>query len=270
MIDAPVPSFPVATRPRFTDVAMPSVLNGVSFDRHIFETVSCKGGVFKDLQFKYVIFEDCYFRDCKFDNCNFTGAVFRNSNLRGSSFEGCDFSYCRFSNTVVHESIIQRNMPGYENVALELARALRVNYAQVGDSKGVNAAILAELQATKTHLYNAAFSRQSYYRRKYRGVARAQSVANYAWFKITDFVWGHGESLPKLLRLLMLVYLVVVVWGAVQGRPFRGVFSDAFTLLWGTYKGVDFTPFFFGAVTAIRLLLTGLFVTVLVRRFSKR
>ncbi|MGA2442446.1 MAG: pentapeptide repeat-containing protein, partial [Tepidisphaeraceae bacterium] len=245
MIDEPVPiqnaqSFRVATRTRFMDVVMPQVLNGISFDRHIFETVSCKGGVFKGLQFKYVIFEDCYFRDCKFEKCNFTGAVFRNSNLRGSTFDGCDFSYCRFSNTVLHESIIQRNMPGYENVALELARALRVNYAQLGDSEGVNAAILAELQATKTHLYKAAFARESYYRAKYCGTARARSVAKYAWFMIMDLVWGHGESLFKLLRLLILIYISVVFWGLVKGRPFGGIFGEGFSLLWGTYKGVDF------------------------------
>ncbi len=262
--------FPVVKRERLTDVELPQALDGNCFDRQIFKTVSCKKGTFKGVQFKYVIFEDCYFRDCIFEKCHFTGATFRNSNLRGSSFDGCDFSYCRFSHTLVHESLIKRNMPGYENVALELARALRVNYSQLGDSSGVNLAIIEELRATRIHLWKAAFARESYYRDKHRGIERTRMAVKYVWFMIIDFIWGHGESLAKLVRLVVLVYLLVVVWGFVIGRPWTIVFGEAFSALWGTYKGTYFTELFLGFVTLIRLILTGLFVAVLVRRFSKR
>src|SRR5258708_4344786 len=94
------------------------------FSLAIFKRVAAKEKTFTGNDFKYCVFEDCYFRKCKFVDCDFTGAQFRSTNLRGSSFEGCRFDYCRFNLSIVPLEVLERNMPGYENVALDLARSL--------------------------------------------------------------------------------------------------------------------------------------------------
>ncbi|HEY4249230.1 MAG TPA: pentapeptide repeat-containing protein [Lacunisphaera sp.] len=236
-------------------------------ERTRFRVVSAKGVHFQGVSFKYCLFEDCYFRDCRFEDCDFTGASFRNSNLRGSTFDGSRFDYCRFAHTLVPQVVLERHMPGYENVALELARALRVNYAQTGDSVGVNKAISAELDATRIHLHKAAWSKESYYRSKHHGWGRLAKIAEYCWFRLLDGIWGHGESLPKLLRTGLVCY-VAVAWRLY--RPEIGVIGavrDSFLLFWGS----TFSRPLLGAVAvALRTLLLGLFVTVLVRRLSRR
>lgn len=232
-----------------------------------FRVVTAKGVHFQAVSFKYCLFEDCYFRDCRFENCDFTGASFRNSNLRGCTFDGCRFDYCRFAHTLVPQVILERHMPGYENVALEFARALRVNYAQTGDSVGVNKAISAELDATRIHLHKAAWSKESYYRNKHHGLNRLAKIVQYYWFLLLDFVWGHGESLPKLLRTGAVCYALVAY---VLYSPTFGVIRavrDSFLLFWGSASSL---PLLGAGAVALRTVLLGLFVTVLVRRLSRR
>ncbi|HWA08342.1 MAG TPA: pentapeptide repeat-containing protein [Opitutaceae bacterium] len=242
----------------------------VSYDRMRFRFTTAKKVHFRAVSFKYCVFEDCYFRDCRFEDCDFTGATFRNSVLRGSMFDGSRFDYCRFAHSLVPVVILERHMPGYENVALELARALRVNYAQVGDSDGVNRAISAELSATRTHLEKVAWSNEGYYRNKHRGFERAIKVLEYYWFYVLDFVWGHGESLPKLLRTLILAYMVLVVFLYRSSGGFFPAIQDAFLLIWSNYGGAPQIPMAAAVTLALRTLLLGLFVAVLVRRLSRR
>lgn len=245
-------------------------INKVDYNRTRFRLVSGKGVRFQAVSFKYCLFEDCYFRDCRFEDCDFTGASFRNSNLRGSTFDGSHFNYCRFAHTLVPHAILERHMPGYENVALELARALRVNYAQTGDPAGVNLAISAELDATRIHLYKAAWSRESYYRNKHRGWNRVGKIMQYYWFRCLDLIWGHGESLPKLLRTVAVCYAVAVL---ILYRSEFGLFHairDGFLLFWGSYDVTVAGPVLGAGAVATRTVLLGLFVTVLVRRLSRR
>ena len=275
MTSSPVPSVESAvyrsdTRPQLNGVELAAQADSVTFDRYDLRRVSCKGGRFHKISFKYVIFEDCYFRDCEFDHCDFTGAFFRNSTLRGSRFNGCTFNYCRLSHTVIPENIIQRNMPGWENVALEFARALRVNYAQLGDPKGVNAAITAEIRANMTHLYKAAFSRESYYRDKHRGFDRVGMFFSYVWFRILNCVWGHGESVLKITGMVALLYVFLILFSLCYGHSFAAALADAHSIVWGTYRDGFVTPAVVAFATAIRYILLGLFITVLIRRFSRR
>lgn len=254
----------------FIVAADQSPVSKVNYERTRFRVVAAKGIHFQAVSFKYCLFEDCYFRDCHFENCDFTGATFRNCNLRGSTFDGSRFDYCRFAHTLVPHVILERHMPGYENVALELARALRVNYAQTGDSVGVNKAISAELDATRIHLRKAVWSKESYYRSKYCGLGRVGKIPQHYWFHLLDMVWGHGESLPKLLRTF------VVLYAAVTYALYRSEFGvlratrDAFLILWGSYDGSVHRPLLTACAVAARTVLLGLFITVLVRRLSRR
>jgi hypothetical protein len=225
---------------------------------------------FRAVSFKYCIFDDCYFRDCRFEDCDFTGSVFRNTILRGSTFDGSRFDYCRFAHTFIPLTILERHMPGYENVALELARALRVNYAQIGDSVGVNRAISAELAATRIHLEKVVWSNESYYRNKHRGWNRVVKALELYTFKSLDFIWGNGESLPKLIRTTAITYAVFVVGLARSGVGFAPALRDTFVLAWGSYGNAAQIPILAASAAASRTLLFGLFIALLVRRLSRR
>lgn len=240
---------------------------GHDFKKTRFRFVAAKQTHFRQVSFMFCVFEDCYFRDCRFEDCDFTGAVFRNSTLRGSTFDGSKFSYCRFSHTLVGHAILARNMPGLENVALELARSLRVNFAQLGDSVGVNMAVSAELDATRVHLYKAAWSSEAYYRKKHLGWGRVLAIVEYAWFRVQDMIWGHGESLWKLGRFLVCGYAVLVVALSCRGAQEGSAFREAWMMLWGVGGGSLLVA---SVAVAFRTVALGLFVTVLVRRFSRR
>lgn len=261
---------PEITEHEFNATENQAPITQANYDRTRFRFTAARKNHFRAVSFKYCVFEDCYFRDCRFEDCDFTGAVFRNSVLRGSTFDGSRFDYCRFAHSLVPVSILERHMPGYENVALELARSLRVNYAQVGDSEGVNRAISAELRATRTHLEKVAWSNESYYRNKHRGFERAVKVLEYYWFFVLDFVWGHGESLPKLLRTIALAYGILVIFLYRSSGGFLSAARDAFLLAWGNYAAAAQIPMAAAIILALRTLVLGLFVTVLVRRLSRR
>ena len=245
-------------------------LKDVKFDRHIFERVCAKGIIFTKVSFTFAIFDNCYFRDCKFIDCNFTGAKFNDTNLRASIFDGSKFDYCRFSKTSVPVTIIDKHMPGYENVASELARSLRVNYSQLGNVTGVNKAIKAELDATKTHLWKAAWSKESYYRHKYKGLARAKQILEYFWFKLLDFLWGNGESPLKLLRTIffLIAFVAFCLWYVDQ--PLKTVLLSPFSLFLGTSQNYDFPEMVKTIATLARYILLGMFVSILVKRLSRR
>ncbi len=244
-------------------------LSGLNYERARFRLTSARKVHFRRVSFKYCIFEDCYLRDCRFEDCDFTGATFRNSILRGSTFDGCRFEYCRFAHSIVPLTILERHMPGYENQALELARALRVNYSQVGDSNGVNKAVSAELAATLTHLQKAAWSSESHYRNKYRGLERAGKAVEYAWFRLLDFIWGNGESLPKLVRTLAIAFLLLVGWLSIIAAT-RGSISRLVPHRLGAYPSGSSLQGAVATVVAVRTVLLGLFIAVLVRRLSRR
>jgi uncharacterized protein YjbI with pentapeptide repeats len=193
-----------SNRTRLEDKEVATDLSGSDLGMHLLLRVSAKERTFNRVSFRYTIFDNCYLRKCRFQDCDFTGAQFVGSNLRESSFDGSRFDYCRFSSSIVPHTVLQRHLPGFENVARELARSLRVNYGQLGDATGVNLAIAAELRATKAHLQKAAWSAESYYRRKYRGLARLRVIAENASFHLQDWVWGNGESVLKVFRSIVL------------------------------------------------------------------
>lgn len=167
---------------------------------YLFVRLVAKGRKFQKVDFRYSFFDTCYLRDCEFQSCNFTGCRFIGSNLHGSKFSGCQFEYAWFERTVIDSSILDTECPGPDNLKLKFARTLRMNYQQIGEARSANKAIGVELEATQSHLYKAWHSKESYYRKKYRGVPRLKVFAEWFEFKVLDFVWGNGESPWKLLR----------------------------------------------------------------------
>lgn len=240
-------------------------------EKRVWKRVAAKGVTFREINFRYTIFEQCYFRECRFERCDFTGALFVDLNFRNSTFPRSKFDYARFTRTIVSHDILTRHLPGYENVQLELARSLRANYGQIGDTEGVNRAIVAELRATRAHYYKAAWSSVGYYRDRFTGAARVRAAAHHAWFATLDFVWGNGESPWRVARTALI--LVVALAGAAynSGWTAAQAWSGAAPVFFGVKHSYPELPLWVvTTATALRFIVISLFVSVLVRRLARR
>src|SRR4030067_2719510 len=125
-----------------------------------FSHVFAVGVAFFDVSFKQCDFSNCYFRNCRFIRCNFTGATIKESNFRGSQFEECDFRYTTWEKTILDEHFLDTCLPSEENLARDLVRSLRVNFAQVGNYEAVNKSAPIEIKLTGQHPHKAAYPRQ--------------------------------------------------------------------------------------------------------------
>lgn len=227
---------------------------------------------FVEVSFKQCDFSRCYFRNCRFIRCDFTGANIKESNLRGSQFEECNFRYTTWEKTYLDEHFLDTCLPSGENLARDLARSLRVNFSQIGNYEAVNKAASIEVSLTGQHLYNAAYSRQSYYRAKYKGWSRVIHAMDHARWKALDLLWGNGESIVRV-AVAGLVVVVVAAFSLTRG-DLQLLFSDALwsTLshFWGVHGGTKLPDFYAVALTVIRYVLLGLFMAILVKRLSRR
>jgi len=227
---------------------------------------------FFEVSFKQCEFVNCYFRNCRFIRCNFTGATIKESNFRGSQFEECDFRYTSWEKTVLDEHFLDTCLPSEENLARDLARSLRVNFSQIGNYDAVNKAASIEVSLTGQHLYNAAYSRQSYYRGKYKGWSRISHALGHARWKALDLLWGNGESILRVA----LSGLVVVIFAAIAlvRDHSQLIFSDAlwsaFSGFWGIQNGAKLPDSYAVTLTIIRFILFGLFMAILIKRLSRR
>jgi len=207
-------------REKLSDKKIDSPINGERFINKLFERLVALKVEFKNVDFRYCIFDAAYLRNCSFEECDFTGCRFINSNLAGCSFNGCKFDYATFDKTHVDSDILDVGCPGPENLKLKFARSLRLNYQQIGDAKSSNKAISIELQATEDHLFKAWKSKESYYRKKYKGLDRLKMFGEWIEFKILDTIWGNGESTWKLFRAVLVILLCIALIHVVgYGEP---------------------------------------------------
>lgn len=227
---------------------------------------------FVDVSFKQCDFSDCYFRNCRFIRCNFTGANIKGSKLRGSQFEECNFRYTTWEKTLLDEHFLDTCLPSEENLARDLARNLRVNFSQIGNYEAVNKAASIEVSLTGQHLYNAAYSRQSYYRAKYKGWSRLVHAINHARWKALDLLWGNGESIVRVAFSGLAVIVVVALFMIRDHSQllFLTAFWGAFTSFWGIPGGTPLPDIYIVVLTVIRFILFGLFMAILVKRLSRR
>ncbi|WP_211252492.1 pentapeptide repeat-containing protein [Maridesulfovibrio frigidus] len=259
-----------------TDKKINEDLANIDLANKLFLRLVVKGKTFKEVDFKYCIFDSSYLRNCNFDSCNFTGCRFINSNFNGSTFEGCSFDYSYFDKTIITSEILDVCCPAYDNLKSSFARTLRKNYQSLGEVQSVNKAIKIELESTKVHLRKSCLSKESYYRRKYKGFARLKSFMSYVNFISLDFIWGNGESTYKLCRAVGLVFvsiaffnfiyhteskLVSELWESVEVAPqiFLGTFSPK------SYSSVSLT-----VIKFVRLVMFGFFMSIILKRFNKR
>lgn len=244
----------------------------------LFLRLIAKKRQFRQVDFKYTIFDTCYLRDCEFDSCDFTGARFLSTNLSGSSFVGCKFDYAIFEKTFVSPEILETSCPATENLVARFARTLRLNFQQIGDAAAVNKAINLELSATRQHLQKAWRSGESYYRKKYSGTKRLNVFFQWLRFVSEDFVWGHGESVYKLMRSIGLVLLLIspvdILFDPTKTflttpSYWRALF-ESIEMFLGVRAPSYYPGFYLSLIVLLRLIALGLMISIIVKRRNRR
>lgn len=241
----------------------------------LFLRLVAKNKTFRNVDFKYSIFDTCYLRGCRFDSCDFTGVRFLASNFHGATFSGCKFDYALFERTWLEPEILETECPATENLKARFARTLRTNFQQIGDIKGVNRAATVEIRATEEHLYKIWASNEAYYRRKYSGWRRFRGLVEWQGFVLLGLFWGNGESVWRLLRSVLVIVMLIAFWDVVtRGDPldlreYLAAFGTALAVFIGVIP--DGYPKAIAAVaTFLRLVTIGCFLTIFVKRFSRR
>ena len=263
-------------REKLTDKKFIDSVLGAVFINKLFERLVALEVCFKSVDFSYCIFDSAYLRNCSFESCNFTGCRFISSNLSGSSFNGCQFNYATFEKTFVDDDILEVGCPGPENLKFKFARSLRLNFQQIGDARSANKAIGIELQATEDHLHKAWRSKESYYRKKYRGLDRAKVFGDWLEFKLLDLILGNGESTWKLCRAVLVVLLLIAVVHVVFFDDSSLVRSYGKALLispqifLGLLEPVGYPMLYLTLVFLIRLIMFGFFMSIIIKRFNRR
>lgn len=227
---------------------------------------------FVDVSFKQSELSQCYFRNCRFIRCDFTGASISSSNFRGSQYEECKFQYSTWEHTHLDEEFLDNCLPSEENLARDLVRTLRVNFGHIGNYTAVNKAASIEVVLTGRHLFHAAYSKQSYYRSKYKGWNRVAHGARHIQWKALDLLWGNGESLCRIFFCGIFsnfALAVVLTWQLPQLS-----LADSLGVVFRAFWGISTTPPVPGnclaTLTAFRFVLVGLFMAILIKRLARR
>jgi hypothetical protein len=250
-------------------------LTNVDLKNRVFVRLVAKDRKFIRVNFSYCTFDACYLRDCAFDSCTFVGCRFVGSNFHGSKFSGCRFDYATFERTEIDSNILVSEYPAHENLKLRFARTLRMNFQQLGDASAVNKAISLELKATAVHLEKACFSTESYYRNKYKGWDRVRYFFEYGGFKVSNFISGHAESWPKLIRTVVLVLGLIGFSDALFFHDRYSVHAyidgmlKAVPIFMGTMQA-GYPAWYQSAILAVRLVLFAFFTAIIIKRVSRR
>lgn len=260
-----------------TDHYVADDVEGAVFKYKVFLRLNAKKVKFTNVSFEHCIFEGCYLHNCVFDSCDFTGSRFICSNLHQSAFSGCKFEYATFERTQVEDDILLSEAPREENLRMRFARSLRMNYQQIGDAKAVNKAISVELEATSVYLYKSWRSQESYYKMKYAGLIKS-GVQFIRWvdFWILDFLWGNGESIPKLLRTIVLGLIAIGIYDtATTGNTLNiGDYWSSFKIAPAVFLGIsnphNFSVLALSIISGARLVTVALLTALLVKRLSRR
>jgi len=260
------------------------VLEGNNFQNHLFVRAIARKIIFKNVDFSKTYFENSYLRDCRFIRCNFEGAKFTGSNLIGSYFEDCNFDYVTFEKTFVDDEIFEC-APSKDNLRYKFARSLKLNYASIGDYIKASKAVTIELEATKRHLKDSWLSGEEWYKLKYGGIKR-RSEQFWKWFKVSllDFLWGNGESLWRLVRFNIIIFMILTFYHIVK-KSVNNAFEilDVFLIkIPANYFGIEIldidgknyfqyypTPLSL-VLVIIRLISFGLLMSIIIKKYNRR
>jgi hypothetical protein len=255
-----------------------------TLDRAEFVNVNFMDTKFEHCRLRYGYFERCYFRRTSFNGTELTGSRFRECNFHGASFdEKCDLEYAEFRDCKITFRQVQRALPHRENILHELARNLRINAHQRGDSDDYRQFLRVELRASETYKWRILTDfDDSYYAKKYRVPHRVRALFQWIGLKVASGVWGYGESPWAVIRFgFIVILLFALLYGkglSINGLPSSGWYQY---LLFST--GI-FTTVGYGAAfpaslggqiamageSILGIVFYGLLVAVLYNRFSRR
>jgi len=227
---------------------------------------------FIGVSFKQSEISECYFRNCRFIRCDFTGTSIRRSNFRGSQYEECKFQYSTWEHTQLDEEFLDNCLPSEENLARDLVRSLRVNFGHIGNYAAVNKAASIEVMLTGQHLFHAAYSKQSYYRSKYKGWVRALHAARHVRWKALDLLWGNGESIVRILLTgvsTVILWAIFLAWNNPQFSWPQSLVAVSYAF-WGVSSSTPLPSLQLTLITIVRFVLFGLFMAILVKRLARR
>lgn len=268
--------FSSSERLKHEDQKIENNISDANLSNRLFMRVSAKGIHFKKVDFKYGIFDGCYFRKCTFESCDFTGSKFKETNLHGTVFDGCKFDYSLFERTFVDDNILSTGCPGFENLKLRFARALRVNYQQIGDYDAVNKAIKVELDATGVYLFKAWHSNESYYRKEYRRGKRFKYFVKWLSFWCLEAIWGNGENVLGLLRAIGIIFILIAISYVFILGDKRSLLDYWYALgiapsiFLGVLMPPEYPKLIVSFIVLARLIMVGFFLSIVIKRFNRR
>lgn len=198
-----------------TDLGAGTVLVGQSFAAHHLNDVNGKGVVYENCDFSAAIITRGYFHESTFRKCKFVGTRFFDCNFRQATFDQCTFDYADFSRTVVPIPQVLANLPLYSNVRWELVHNLKANQQSIGDIRHDTALIRSEIEAEISHWKSVRTIRTGYYRKydNFRDQATAWFHCRRLW--VEKYVWGHGESLVRLVIAAFVALLILSVFASI-------------------------------------------------------
>lgn len=260
------------SKPIIEDKEFSADVRDQDLTQHVLRRVFAVEKTFIGVRFKQSEISECYFRNCRFIRCDFTGASIRRSSFRGSQYEECKFQYSTWEHTQLDEEFLDNCLPSEENLARDLVRSLRVNFGHIGNYEAVNKAASIEVMLTGQHLFHAAYSKQSYYRSKYKGWVRTLHAIRHLRWKLLDLLWGNGESIFRILLTgasTVILWAIFLAWSNPQFSWPQAlvIVSSAF---WGVSGSTPLPSHQLMLLTIVRFVLFGLFMAILVKRLARR
>ena len=260
------------SKPIIEDKEFSSDVRDQDLTQQLLRRVFAVEKTFIGVSFKQSEISECYFRNCRFIRCDFTGASIRRSNFRGSQYEECKFQYSTWEHTQLDEEFLDNCLPSEENIARDLVRSLRVNFGHIGNYAAVNKAASIEVMLTGQHLFHAAYSKQSYYRSKYKGWDRVFHAARHVRWKALDLLWGNGESIVRILLTgvsTVILWAIFLAWSNPQFPWPQSLVAVSYAF-WGVSGSTLLPSLQLTLLTIVRFVLFGLFMAILVKRLARR
>lgn len=262
----------------------PPEVSGKQFQGQLLEYVDGKKVVFENCNFSAAVLYRGYFHEAVFRKCNFTGTRFDECNFRQAVFDRCTFDYSDFNRCVLPIPQVLANLPVYSNVRWDLVHNIRANQRSMGDVQHEADLVRQDIDAEIAHWKDIRRRPTSYYD-KYDNL-RDQTVA---WLHcrrlwIERYVWGHGESITRLIlaALLVLFVLSVIYWiPNAQGYETLANASRAYLrgLKYLVMLFIDFpvsaedvaqSPIISTCVVLLRYIVLGLAIPTLYKKIAKR
>lgn len=234
----------------------------------------------KNISFEHSYFFDCKLRKIHFENCSFVNCYFYNCDFSRSSFSNCDFRYSIFKDTLVDTDIFQ-SAPRENNLLMKFSNNLRVNYRKLGDKRSEDFAIQYELKANEDYLYESWSSKGAYYRKKYQGLERFKKLMEWFGFKLNKSIWGNGESFIRLMFSSLIILIFLGIISSLIGEnsfSVKELLPSIFRVFSYFIGSVDDSEVKYviksenirHLVVIVRTVFFGLFISILIKKYSRR